>query len=112
MVFLEKCRKEVDKSMGKRIAWLRHRKGLTQEALGKKLGLSASAIGMYEQGRREPSISILISLARELGVTMDYLLTGRVKGAPIVIKPSDSSALKHLKEKVLLCAALLLENFQ
>ena len=50
--------------MGNRIAQLRHKKGLSQAALGRKLGLSASAIGMYEQGRREPSSSILISLAK------------------------------------------------
>lgn len=65
--------------MGDRIAQLRHKKGLSQVALGKRLGLSASAIGMYEQGRREPPIDILISLAREFGVTTDYLLTGRSK---------------------------------
>ena len=65
--------------MGNRIAWLRHKKGLTQAALGRKLGLSASTIGMYEQGRREPSISILIALAREFDVTTDYLLTGTVR---------------------------------
>ncbi len=64
--------------MGKRIAYLRHKKGLTQAALGKRLGLSASAIGMYEQGRREPAIGTLISLAREFGVTTDYLLTGSI----------------------------------
>ena len=64
--------------MGNRIAYLRHKKGLSQAALGRRLGLSASAIGMYEQGRREPAISTLILLAREFGVTTDYLLTGNI----------------------------------
>jgi transcriptional regulator with XRE-family HTH domain len=31
---------------------------------------------MYEQGRREPSLGLLVRLAQELGVTTDYLLTG------------------------------------
>lgn len=63
--------------LGKRIADLRRKRGLKQSALAKKLGLSASAVGMYEQGRREPSIPIIVALAEELGVTIDYLLTGQ-----------------------------------
>jgi len=41
------------------------------------LQVSASAVGMYEQGRREPSAAILLEMARLFGVTVDYLLTGR-----------------------------------
>ena len=63
--------------LGKRIADLRRKRGLNQSELAKKLGLSTSAIGMYEQGRREPSITILVALAEELGITIDYLLTGQ-----------------------------------
>ena len=44
--------------------------------MAKRLNISASAVGMYEQGRREPSIEILTALAREFGVTIDYLVTG------------------------------------
>ena len=43
---------------------------MTQAALAKRLGLSPSAVGMYEQGRREPSAQTLVDLARELGVVM------------------------------------------
>ena len=63
--------------MGERIAELRHKCGLSQAELAKPLGLSASTIAMYEQGKREPSVSILIALAAALGVTIDYLLTGQ-----------------------------------
>ena len=63
--------------MGNRIAKLRHMRGLSQAALAKVLGLSTSTIAMYEQGRREPSVSIIIALAGVLGVTIDYLLTGQ-----------------------------------
>jgi transcriptional regulator with XRE-family HTH domain len=31
---------------------------------------------MYEQGRREPSLGLIVCLAREFGVTTDYLLMG------------------------------------
>ena len=63
--------------LGPRIASLRQSKGISQAELAKRLHISASAVGMYEQGRREPSVEILIALSRELGVTLDYLLSGK-----------------------------------
>ena len=63
--------------LGTRIASLRQGKGLSQAELARRLHISPSAVGMYEQGRREPSVEILIALSQELGVTLDYLLSGR-----------------------------------
>ena len=62
--------------LGPRIAALRRKAGLSQAELAHRLQISPSAMGMYEQSRREPSAQMLISLARELGVSTDYLLTG------------------------------------
>ena len=39
--------------LGARISALRRKQGLTQAQLGQALGVSASAVGMYEQGRQE-----------------------------------------------------------
>ena len=62
--------------LGARIAALRRGAGLSQAELAGQLQISASAMGMYEQGRREPSAQMLVALARVLGVSTDYLLTG------------------------------------
>ena len=62
--------------LGERIASLRRARGLSQAELARRLKISASAMGMYEQGRREPSAQTLVALARELQVSTDYLLTG------------------------------------
>ena len=62
--------------LGARIAALRRDAGLSQAELAGQLQISASAMGMYEQGRREPSAQMLVALARVLGVSTDYLLTG------------------------------------
>ena len=63
--------------LGARIATLRRSKKWNQEQLAQRLQVSPSAIGMYEQGRREPNAEILVSLAEIFGVSVDYLLTGK-----------------------------------
>ena len=62
--------------LGIRIAILRITKGWSQAELARRIGVSTSAVGMYEQGRREPSLGLLVRLAQELSVTTDYLLMG------------------------------------
>lgn len=55
---------------------LRIGKKITQTQLAKVLNISPSTLGMYEQGRRTPSIDILIKLADYFHVSLDYLITG------------------------------------
>lgn len=57
---------------------LRAKLMLTQQELADKLGLSRSAIGMYEKGEREPDFETLELIADFFNVDMDYLL-GRTK---------------------------------
>jgi transcriptional regulator with XRE-family HTH domain len=64
--------------LGIRIAILRISKGWSQAELARRIGVSTSAVGMYEQGRREPSLGLLVRLAQEFGVTTDYLLMGEI----------------------------------
>lgn len=65
--------------MGARIAALRRQAGLSQAELARKLQCSASAVGMYEQGRREPPSDLLVRMAQLFGVSTDYLLTGTIR---------------------------------
>jgi len=60
--------------LGERIQSLRVQKGFTQRELAEKLGVSPSAVGMYEQGRREPDAACLTRMAQVLSVTPDTLL--------------------------------------
>lgn len=77
--------------LGERIGVLRRAKGLSQAELADRLGISASAMGMYEQNRREPSVQTLVRLAQELQVSTDFLLTGRSA-------PPDTDPLPQLLE--------------
>ena len=62
--------------LAKQIKNLRIKAGMSQLQLAEKLSVGSSAVGMYEQGRRTPSVDMIILLARVFGVSVDYLLTG------------------------------------
>lgn len=61
-----------------RIAQERHHLGLSQLQLARKLKISPSTMGMYEQGRRTPDLQTLTAMSRLFRVSLDYLITGRV----------------------------------
>lgn len=60
--------------VGSRLKEARKKQNLSQEALGKLLGLSKSAINLYENEKRNPSIENIIEMIYILGVSADYLL--------------------------------------
>lgn len=62
--------------LGARIAALRRQRNWSQGELAGMLSISPSAVGMYEQGRREPSLETAAEMARIFGVSMEYLVTG------------------------------------
>ena len=74
---IQKKYKDVSMMFGIRLSFLRCQAGLTQSELGARLNLTASALGMYEQGRRMPALSIIVEIADEFGVSCDFLLSGR-----------------------------------
>ena len=111
--------------LGTRIAALRRSAGLSQSQLAEKVKISPSAIGMYEQGRREPSGELLVAIANALQVSVDYLLTGKadtpgekVSAAGALLHcladldkriPARSNAFTR-QELIVLFAALMLES--
>lgn len=62
-------------SFAERLTELRTRRGLTQDELGRALGISRGAISMYESGKRFPTDEdFLRRVADFFGVTIDHLL--------------------------------------
>jgi len=74
-------------SLGQRIRQRREALKLTQEQLAKNLGLTSQYISVIEQDKRSPSLSALAKLADELGVTVDYLVSGK-EGATLDLIPA------------------------
>ena len=66
--------------LGARIAALRRAAGWNQAELAQRLQISSSAVGMYEQGRREPSAEMLVRMAKVFDVCVDYLVSGMPGG--------------------------------
>lgn len=89
-----------------RIKELRKQRGMTQAELGAKLGISASTVGMYEQGRRDPDTPTLLKLARALNVSVDYLIM-----ASDVQKQFDVDEIaRHVAENLIQNEALMFSS--
>lgn len=61
-------------TLGLRLRHLRTARGLTLDALGQRVGVTASLLSLVENGRREPRLPLLRSLADALGATVADLL--------------------------------------
>lgn len=86
---------------------MRKKLGMTQVQLAKKLGISPSAVGMYEQGRREPDSEMLLKISNFFNVSVDFFLESkkskrRLKNAEEITKKIRSilSRSANLKDGV------------
>ncbi|PAV08855.1 XRE family transcriptional regulator [Arsenophonus sp. ENCA] len=66
-----------------RIRQARNNNKMTQESLGKRIGVSKATISQWESGTTEPNGKNLVSLAKALGVTIEWLLDGNEKNAEV-----------------------------
>lgn len=57
-----------------RIRQLRLGQNMTQKQVAKSLHLQPSTVGMYEQGRRMPSLGVVVAYAKLFSVSTDFLL--------------------------------------
>lgn len=64
-------------SLGQRIIKRRKILKITQEELANALGVTPQHISLIEKEKAGPSLSLLPKLAEELGVSIDYLLSGK-----------------------------------
>lgn len=62
--------------IGKFIALNRKKKGLTQEQLAERLGVTNKTVSRWETGKYMPDLSLLKPLSEQLGVSLNELLSG------------------------------------
>lgn len=74
--FTEEASEEVVAALGRRIGEARRKRGWTRVELAGRLGISRERLAKWEQGQNAPPLGLLIRLRKELGVTLDELVTG------------------------------------
>lgn len=72
----------VRRDVGRRIARLRDRLGMTQGDLAERLGVTRGRISHWERGSHAPSLAQLIDLGRALQTRVDKLLLGDLPEPP------------------------------
>ncbi len=65
--------------LGENIRYLRKKANLSQQQLAEILDVPRTTLGDYERGHTEPSLSTLIRIAGQFDVTVDNLLTSRLR---------------------------------
>lgn len=56
---------------------IRKLRGLNQQKVAMDLNITREALSHYENGKREPSIAMLIKMSIYYNVSIDYLITGK-----------------------------------
>lgn len=85
---------DINITIGQFIKEKRELLGLTQGALGEKIGLSPATISLYESGDRKPEVEVLRKLATALEVSVAALINTEVKDSDIdaALRSHDLSA--------------------
>lgn len=91
--------------LGSRIQELRSTLGWSQVELAKRLGVAKQTVSNWENENIQPSIEMLVRLARLFNMTTDYLLgldtipRLNVEGLPATVVAHLSQLIEDYKEK-------------
>jgi len=83
----------VASTLGERLRQVRSQ--LSQDEFATRLGVHKNTIGKYERGERQPEAEILSRLRSELGVDVNWLLTGEGEmrpGGAVAVQPAHEAA--------------------
>jgi len=75
---------EVKQLIGLRIKNLRRSKGLSQEELAEKMGISPKYLSSIERGKENPTLDTFIKLAEALNIVIS--VTSRYSAASLMVK--------------------------
>lgn len=55
---------------------IRKQKNLNQQKVAMDLHISRESLSYYENGKREPSLELLVEMSKYFNVSINYLITG------------------------------------
>lgn len=56
---------------------IRKKRNFNQQKVALDLNISRESISFYENGKREPSLALLVAMSEYFNVSIDYLITGK-----------------------------------
>ncbi len=85
--------------VGNFIGSLRRERGMTQEELGERLGVTNKTVSRWETGKYMPDVDKLLELAGLLGVSVNELLSGeRLETPERAAEKADENLISALSE--------------
>ena len=84
---------DIDRWVAIRLKALREQRGLTLTALATLAGYSAAHMSRLEQGERQPSIGVLLQLARVYGLSVSQLLDEHQDEAYHVVRSDEGASI-------------------
>lgn len=84
--------------IGQFISECRKGKGLTQQELANRVGLTAKAVSKWETGKGLPDVSLYETLCKELGITLNEFFAGEHIEEQRIIAQTDENLEDILKE--------------
>lgn len=75
-------------TLGEKLSEKRRAKGMTQDEVAEKMGVTAQAVSKWENDLSCPDITLLVPLAELYGTSVDVLL-GRVEESAAVLVPEE-----------------------
>ena len=85
--------------VGERIKARRLELGWTQDQLAQKAGISKSFLSDLENGKRSVGAENLLDIARALGVSIDFLMTGEASEKPVTEVPIPATLARFAAEE-------------
>ena len=66
---------DLKEMIGSRIQEIRNKRGITQDQLSEKVGISSKYLSSIERGKENPRLNTILKLARSLDVKLDEFFT-------------------------------------
>ncbi len=79
----------MSETLGTKIKLLREAAGLKWGDLAEAAGLESAQIVLIESGEAEPALSVLLKIARRMGVRLGTLLDGTEDRSPVISTPAE-----------------------
>ncbi len=83
---------------GKRIQKLRKANFLSQRQFASELNINEKSVSYIENGKRAPSIDLLVQIGVTFDISLDYLITGKEPELLQHLQVENEAAIAHLQK--------------